>query len=321
MSHDKIKAATRVRMAETGEPYAAARREVIRQHARRQRQVADGGSPLPGTTTLLWINGPCGVGKTATAVQLNRRLPGSVVCDPEHVGYGMHRMLPPSLRRTFWQDIPAWRHCVLELLRLTLAEHSGPVIVPMTLVDPGHFREIIGSLRDDGVRVHHFALLAEPATVVRRLRARSLGLEPRTQPWETDVLDGWLEQLRQPEFAQHVPTDDKTIAQVADIISREAGLTIEASTDGPVRAWLHRYATTVRHVRWVLPALTAIVVSDAERGQKAPVSFPCGGGGCGGGRRGRSRRAGPNARPACASARRTRPAGTAGPARSASRPG
>jgi AAA domain len=252
MSHDKIKAAARERVAETGEPYAAARREVIRQHARQQQQqqASDGRGPLPGTTTLLWINGPCGVGKTTTAVELNRRLPGSVVCDPEHVGYGMHRMLPPALRRTFWQDIPVWRQSVLELLRLTLAGHRGPVIVPMTLVDAGHFEEIIGSLRDDGVRLHHFALLAQPATVVRRLRARSLGREPRTQPWEVEVLDGWLEQLRRPEFAQHVHTDDKTVAQVADVISRSAGLTIKAATDGPVRTWLHRYATTARHVRW-----------------------------------------------------------------------
>jgi hypothetical protein len=129
---------------------------------------------LASTTKLLWINGPEGVGKTATAFELNRRLPGSVVCDPGPVGSGMRRMLPPSLRRR-WQDIPAWRHSVLELLRMTLTGHEGPVIVPMTLVNYGHFREIIGSLRDDGVELHHFALLADPATVVRRLRARSLG--------------------------------------------------------------------------------------------------------------------------------------------------
>jgi len=44
MSHDKIKAATRERMAETGEPYATARRAVIRE---RQEQAA-GGNPAPG---------------------------------------------------------------------------------------------------------------------------------------------------------------------------------------------------------------------------------------------------------------------------------
>lgn len=42
MSHDKIKTAARMRMAETGETYAAARRAVIRQH-----QAADGSIPSP----------------------------------------------------------------------------------------------------------------------------------------------------------------------------------------------------------------------------------------------------------------------------------
>jgi hypothetical protein len=42
MSHDKIRAAARKRMAETGEPYAAARRAVIREH-----QAAGGRIPPP----------------------------------------------------------------------------------------------------------------------------------------------------------------------------------------------------------------------------------------------------------------------------------
>jgi hypothetical protein len=239
MSHDKIKTATRERMTRTGEPYAVARREATRQHR----------AASPGGKVLLWINGPCGVGKTATASELSRRLPGSLICDPEHVGYGMLRMLPAS-QWPRWQELPAWRRSVRELLRMALAGHNGPVIAPGTLVDHGHFQEIIGGLRGDGVDVHHFALLAEPATVVRRLRARSLGLEPRTQPWETEVLDGWLEQLRRPEFAHHVHTDHKTIAQVADVIAGAAGLAISPSTDGPVRTWLHRYATTARHIHW-----------------------------------------------------------------------
>ncbi len=180
---------------------------------------------------LVWINGPFGVGKTATGAELNRRLPGSVVCDPGHVGFGMRRMLPPSMRGNF-QDIPAWRHAVTELLRQTLAGYDGPVIAPMTLVNPAYFQEIIGSLRDDGFEVHHFALLAEPATVVRRLRGRSLGLEPLRQPWEAEHLDEWL-RARPAEFAQQVHTDHKSVAQVADIIAGSAGLTIVPSADGP----------------------------------------------------------------------------------------
>ena len=44
MSHDKISAAARKRMAETGEPYAAARRAVLREH-----QQAASKNPSPGT--------------------------------------------------------------------------------------------------------------------------------------------------------------------------------------------------------------------------------------------------------------------------------
>jgi hypothetical protein len=44
MSHDKIRAAARKRMAETGESYAAARREVIREHQA-------GGGQIPGSDT------------------------------------------------------------------------------------------------------------------------------------------------------------------------------------------------------------------------------------------------------------------------------
>jgi hypothetical protein len=198
---------------------------------------------------LIWINGPFGVGKTATAFELNRRLPGSVVCDPAHVGFGMRRMLPPSLRGNF-QDLPAWRNAVTELLSRILAECDVPVIVPMTLVRPGYFDEIIGRLRDEGFEVHHFALLADPATVIRRLRGRSLGLEPRRTPWQVDHLAEWLRVLAQPQFAQQIHTDDKTVVQVADGIARSAGLAITPSTDGPLRAWLHRYTTTVRNIHW-----------------------------------------------------------------------
>jgi hypothetical protein len=134
---------------------------------------------------------------------------------------GMRRMLPPSLRGNY-QDIPAWRHAVTELLRRTLADYDGPVIAPMTLVNPGYFREIIGSLRDDGFEVHHFALLAEPATVVRRLRARSLGMEPRRQPWEVTHLAEWLRVLERPAFAQQVRTDHRTVAAVADLVAGSA---------------------------------------------------------------------------------------------------
>jgi hypothetical protein len=197
---------------------------------------------------LVWINGPFGGGKTATAFELQRRVPGSVVCDPEHVGFGLRRMLPPSLRPDF-QTLRSWRSGVREVLDLAARSHPGPVIVPMTLVDPGYFAEIIGRLRDDGHDVRHFALLADRATVLGRLNRRGFGFGLKHERWAVDRLDDCLARLREPEFAEHVQTDDLTVPQVADEIARSAALPIRPDTDGRLRGSLRRYATTLRHVR------------------------------------------------------------------------
>jgi AAA domain-containing protein len=198
---------------------------------------------------LIWINGPFGGGKTATAHELHRRLPGSVVSDPERLGFGMHRMLPPSLRGDF-QDLAAWRSGVREMLDLVLRGHPGPVIVPMTLVDRGYFADIVGTLRDDGHRVHHFALLAEPITVLRRLHNRGFWPGLKRERWAVERLDDCLTRLSSAEFAEHIATDHLTVARVADTIARSVGLPIAPDTDGPVRAQLRRYATTLRHIRF-----------------------------------------------------------------------
>ncbi len=127
-----------------------------------------------GRCVLLWINGPQGGGKTQTAYELHRRLPGSFVCDPEHVGFGLHGMTPPALRGDF-QDLPAWREGVFEILDSALTADAAPLIAPMTIVNPEYFAETVGKLRERGHDVHHFALLARPETVTKRIRRRGDG--------------------------------------------------------------------------------------------------------------------------------------------------
>ncbi|BBA98603.1 putative TmrB-like protein [Actinacidiphila reveromycinica] len=208
---------------------------------------------------LIWINGPFGGGKTQTAYELLRRVPGSVVCDPEHVGFGLHRMLPPELRGDF-QDLPVWRTAVHQVLARTLAERPGPVIVPMTVVEPAYFRETVGRLRADGHEVHHFALLAERATVMRRLRERGLGrvlrraagkdAPPRRETFAVRRLDLCLERLAGPDFAEQVWTDRITVPQVAERLAASAGLDIAPDTDGALRGRLRRAGVGLRHVRF-----------------------------------------------------------------------
>jgi hypothetical protein len=208
---------------------------------------------------LLWINGPFGGGKTHTAHELQRRLPGSVICDPEHVGFGLHRMTPPRLRADF-QDLPAWRQGVYEVLDLALAQHPGTVIAPMTVIEPAYFRETVGRLRERGHDVRHFALLADRETVLRRLRERGFGhavrfvagkdAPLRRDSFAVSKLDSCLERLRTADFAEHLWTDRLTIREVADHIAASAGLTLTPNTDSPLRGRLRQAWTGVKHIRF-----------------------------------------------------------------------
>ncbi|GEC10040.1 hypothetical protein SSP24_76950 [Streptomyces spinoverrucosus] len=208
---------------------------------------------------LLWINGPFGGGKTQTAHEIQRRLPGSVICDPEHAGFGLRRMLPPPLRGDF-QDLVSWRQGVVEVLDLALTKHDGVVIAPMTVTDSGYFAETVGRLRELGHDVRHFTLLAERETVLKRLRERGLGhllqyvggknAGLRRESWAVRQLDHCLERLREPEFAEHLWTDHSTVPKTADRIAVLAGLTLRPNNEGALRTRLRQARVGIRHIRF-----------------------------------------------------------------------
>ena len=208
---------------------------------------------------LLWINGPFGGGKTQTAYEIQRRLPGSVVCDPEHAGFGLRRMLPAELRGNF-QDLQAWRQGVVEVLDLALTQHDGVVIVPMTVTDSGYFAQTVGRLGELGHDVSHFTLLAQRETVMKRLRERGFGHLLQyvggknaglgRETWAVQQLDHCLERLREPEFAEHLWTDESTVPKTADRIAVLAGLTLRPNTEGALRTRLRQIRVGVKHIRF-----------------------------------------------------------------------
>jgi predicted kinase len=194
---------------------------------------------------LIWINGTFGVGKTQVAHELARRIPGSVISDPELLGFGIQRMYPPTERPDF-QLTPWWAPVAAEILVDVSRGQRGPVIVPMTLPDPQRHAQVTRALRAGGVEVAHFALLADRAVVLRRLRRRLDG--PRS--WAAAQYDRCTTALRQPAFATHIETGDRGVTEVAELVAGLAGLTLAPRDDNPLRAALRRTAVQARHVRF-----------------------------------------------------------------------
>jgi len=195
-------------------------------------------------TTLIWINGPNGAGKTQAAYNLHRRRPGSFLCDPEHIGFAMRRMLPKS-RRIDFRDIPLWRRAVSEMLHLALQGPEDPVIVPMTVLDPGLLAELTRSAHAAGHHVDHVTLLADRATMMRRIHRRG----ETSRSYSGRQLDRSLEILRAPEFARHLHTDVLPVTAVADDIASHAGFPLTPETSVRVVRQARQFTVQLRHIR------------------------------------------------------------------------
>ncbi|WP_199254447.1 AAA family ATPase [Mycolicibacterium mengxianglii] len=201
---------------------------------------------------LIWISGAFGAGKTHTAHELQRRLPEAHVADPELLGFAMHKMLPAAARDDF-QDLAQWRAGVVATLRDAERASAGPVIVPMTVVRDDYFDEIIGALRAS-VEVRHYALIASPETLRKRLRSRWETRSARLvgggdETWAMRHIDHCVATLAQPRYAAHVPTDDRGLDEVVEAIAADAGLTLNRPRLSPLRAQAPRLEVAVRHIR------------------------------------------------------------------------
>lgn len=204
---------------------------------------ACGRSSYP-SPVIIWINGPMGVGKTQVAHELAHRIINSFVCDPELLGVAIRRMNPPVLRNRQWQEFPHWRCGVRQIAHDVASGYDGLVVMPGTLLNEDHHDEIVGGLRRLGHEVQHISLMASAETVRKRLRVRGQG--KRSEAAARITVD--LQRLSRPQFATHVDTDDLSVCEAAEEVSRLLDLRLGPSGNA-VQQRLRRLSVTVRHIR------------------------------------------------------------------------
>ncbi|PFA67146.1 tunicamycin resistance protein [Bacillus sp. AFS015802] len=164
---------------------------------------------------IIWINGAFGSGKTQTAYELHRRLPGSYVYDPEEVGYLLRKMIPDEASKEDFQDYPSWRDCNYSILKYIDKQYKGVIIVPMTVVNAQYFSEMVEQLRNDDLNVNHVVLWAAKPTIERRLRSRG----ERKNSWGAQQIDRCMSGLSHEIFENRILTDHLTIEKVAETIA------------------------------------------------------------------------------------------------------
>src|SRR5690606_32808673 len=121
-----------------------------------------------------------------------------------------------------FQDYPMWRENNYAMLRYLEREYEGVVIVPMTLVNPRYFDEIVGRLREDGAEVKHFSLCARKETLLRRLRSRG----ERSGSWPAAQIDRCVAALADEKFGHHLDTEGRSVADNVEQIAALSGLSL-----------------------------------------------------------------------------------------------
>lgn len=123
---------------------------------------------------IVWINGAFSAGKTSAACELIDLIPNSTFYDPELIGGELHRLLPQKklAEVTDFQDLPIWRRLVVDTAAALLAELSGVLVVPMTLLRQDYRDEIFGGLASRRIPVRHVLLSPEETILRKRIAER-----------------------------------------------------------------------------------------------------------------------------------------------------
>ncbi len=168
---------------------------------------------------VIWLNGAFGVGKTTVAELLVEPIDCATLIDPEVIGEMLRELLPAPWQEDDWQDISLWRKLTREAIAGLVDECRAPLVVPMTLVQPDYFDEIVGALRRSGIAVRHFALVARSETILARLGARDVD----GNQWARGRVADCVAQLADSRFAEHIDADACDAGAVAaEILGRLA---------------------------------------------------------------------------------------------------
>ena len=174
---------------------------------------------MKSSMPICWINGAFGVGKTTTAKALEHEWPKAYRFDPEQIGFMLRKIVPRDCRPHDFQDLPLWRELTVVTLANLARNCKRPIIVPMTLVNPQYFDEIVGTLRRNGLDLHHFTLVASRTILSKRIRGRLL--LPAAKRWVREQMERCVSALESPDFAIHVTTDNRSVREIVSEIKAQ----------------------------------------------------------------------------------------------------
>jgi hypothetical protein len=174
---------------------------------------------------IILVNGSFGVGKTTVARILVKRIPGSILFNPEIIGFVFQR-LPKFIsfrgRGTDdYQDILLWRR-LAALIPFVIHKIGGrTIIIPMAFSNLAYLDQIRSDLSRKEIKVHHFCLTAPLDVIHERLWKRGLAPSSAEGLWVYRRAAECCDVHARPEFSVHVNTVERLPVSIAEEILRQ----------------------------------------------------------------------------------------------------
>ncbi len=123
-----------------------------------------------GMTPVLWLNGPFGVGKTATAHLVRQVQSGWRHFDPEWVGFMLRANLDGWPVDDF-QDLPPWRRLVPQVARGIIDLTGDPLLAVQTVLNQVVWNDLGLGFADHRLEVTHVLLDVDENALRARIEA------------------------------------------------------------------------------------------------------------------------------------------------------
>ncbi|TXK80669.1 AAA family ATPase [Paenibacillus sp. N3.4] len=168
---------------------------------------------------IIMINGAFGSGKTTTASNLHTRVPGSMIFDPEEIGYMLRKLIPDETRKDYertddFQDIDLWRILSVNIARELNQKYNKHLIIPMTIYKPINFEYISRGLEEIDNELYHFCLIASEETLRKRLTVRG----DTIGGWQFQQIEKCVNAFRDSKFEKHIVTDELDTSEIINRI-------------------------------------------------------------------------------------------------------
>lgn len=168
------------------------------------------------------INGAFGVGKTSVATGLIKKIPNSMLFDPEEVGFMLRNIIPKEIKATGedtgdFQDLDLWKKLTVTVAGDLVHKYGVNLVVPMTIYNKEYFDYIYNGFMEIHKNTHHFCLSASLDTIHKRLEKRG---EVKGS-WPFQQTTKCLKSFNENNFSEYIDTELYTVDEIVDIILKK----------------------------------------------------------------------------------------------------